>query len=185
MINFCIIDFIWHCHRLEKYFGSIQIILSPFQLMLLLILLESYQYRPPNRLWKMQRGSQHPILDYLQNRSAKKNNCSKMVLYGYDGACMISRKRISLFIIFVEQFSDDKTLLEALKTDLRHVLTWNWIFLFIGKNNFAKHIFLAITYTKHYEMILLPVQYNEKIYLDSGKWTILKGRVCQVAIHQE
>ena len=46
-------------------------ILSPFQLMLLLIHLESYQYRPPNRLWKMQRGSQHPILDYLRSRSAK------------------------------------------------------------------------------------------------------------------
>ena len=61
----CILSSTWN------FFGFTQIILSPFQLMLQLILLESYQYRPPNRLWKMPRGSQHPILDYLQSRSAK------------------------------------------------------------------------------------------------------------------
>ena len=51
---------------------------------------------------------------------------------------MLSSKRIIFCNICVEQFSDDLTWLEALKTDLRHILTRNLIFLFIGKKYYFK-----------------------------------------------
>ena len=68
----------------------------------------------------------------------------KINVVGYDRACMLSSKRIIFCNICVEQSSDDMVLLTALKTDLRHILTWNRIFLFIGKNNSSKYIFFAI-----------------------------------------